>query len=365
MSGHRIVIMAGGTGGHVYPALAVARRLREHGWQVSWLGTAEGLEARVAPANDIELDCVRVRGIRRGGLLSWLALPWRLGAAVMEARTVLRRRRPQVVLGLGGYASGPGGIAARLARLPLVIHEQNAVAGLTNRVLARFASHVFAGFPDSFPSGVGAETVGNPVRSELQGLPEPEQRFAGRRGPIRVLILGGSQGARSLNQQLPLALARLPAGRITVRHQCGERWVSETQGAWDRFAIEVRVEAFIEDMAEAWQWADVAICRAGALTIAELTTVGVGAVLIPLPSAADDHQTANARWLEQGGAGRVVPQKLISGPDFEQLVDQLTRERDRLLEMAVRARRMARPEADRRMAEVCEAIVSQRLEEAA
>lgn len=357
MSGARIVIMAGGTGGHVYPALAVARLLRERGWQVTWMGTEQGLEARVAPANGIELDCIRVRGLRGRGLRAWLLLPIRLWAALRQAGRILRARRPDVVLGMGGYAAGPGGIAAALRRIPLVIHEQNAAPGLTNRVLARLARRVLSGFPDSFPPARRAEVVGNPVRRELLETPAPESRMGEREGPVRVLILGGSQGARPLNQQVPAVLQRLPTDRAQVRHQCGAGREEEAKTAWAGSGVEVSIEPFIEDMRAAWEWADLAICRAGALTVSELAAVGVAAVLVPLPHAADDHQTRNATWLERAGAARLVPQERLAQDSFLAVLDELTRDRSLLVDMAVRARARAFPDADRRVADICGELV--------
>lgn len=355
MTRRHIVIMAGGTGGHVFPGLAVADALRRRGWSVSWLGTPGGLEARVVPARDIELDTISVSGLRGKGLTGWLMLPFRLLRAVWQAWRVLGRRRPAVVLGMGGFASGPGGLAARLRRVPLVIHEQNAVAGLTNRVLARVAQRVLSGFPDSFPSGRHAETVGNPVRRDVVALPAPGERFEGRDGPIRILIMGGSQGARALNEHVPGAVRQLPRGSVEVRHQCGERWLESVTAEWRDSGQAARVEVFIEDMADAWAWADLAVCRAGALTVAELAAAGLGAVLVPFPAAVDDHQTANAAFLEQGGAARLLPQPRLEEGELAGILATLTEERERLLDMARRARDLARPDADEIVADACEA----------
>lgn len=357
MSVARIVIMAGGTGGHVYPALAVARLLRERGWVVSWMGTEQGLEARVAPENGFELDCIRVRSLRGRGLRGWLLLPWRLVVALRQAGRILRSRRPDIVLGMGGYAAGPGGVAAALRRIPLVIHEQNAAPGLTNRILARLARRVLAGFTGSFPPARRAEVVGNPVRRELLESPDPATRMADRQGPVRVLILGGSQGARALNQQVPAMLRQLPPDRIQVRHQCGAGRDDEARAAWGEHGPEVSVEPFIEDMRAAWEWADLAICRAGALTVAELAAVGVAAVLVPLPHAADDHQTRNATWLERAGAARLVPQERLGEEGFRKVIEELTGDRRSLQEMASRARALSRPDADRRVADICAGLV--------
>lgn len=359
MTARHIIIMAGGTGGHVFPGLAVADALRRRGWTISWLGTPAGLEARVIPARAIEFDTITVSGLRGNGVTGWLMSPFRLLRAVWQAWRILGRRRPAVVLGMGGFASGPGGVAARLRRVPLVIHEQNAVAGLTNRVLARMAQRVLAGFPDSFPSARHVETVGNPVRRDLIALPTPEQRFEGREGPVRILIVGGSQGARALNEHVPRAVRQLPAGTVEVRHQCGERWLESVTAEWRDSGQAARVEAFIEDMADAWSWADLAVCRAGALTIAELAAAGLGSVLIPLPTAVDDHQTANAAFLEQGGAARLLPQPRLEEGDLAGILATLTEERGRLLDMARRARDLARPNADEIVADACDAVAGE------
>ncbi|MDQ2069506.1 undecaprenyldiphospho-muramoylpentapeptide beta-N-acetylglucosaminyltransferase [Natronospira bacteriovora] len=356
MSARHAVIMAGGTGGHVFPGLAVAEVLRARGWTVSWLGTQAGLESRLVPARAIELDCIQVGALRGKGLVGWLAMPWRLLRAIAQARRVLRRRRPAVVLGMGGFASGPGGLAACLMRLPLVIHEQNAIAGLTNRVLARCARRVLCGFPGSFPQSLGAQTVGNPVRQAVVDLPAPEERLRGRDGPVRLLVVGGSQGAKAINESLPRAVAGLPQGRVTVRHQCGPRWLEETRAAWDESGVAANVEPFIEDMADAWAWADLAICRAGALTVAELAAAGVASVLVPFPAAVDDHQTANALFLERAGAARLLPQERLEKGELGPMLDALTENRDHLIHMARRARAEARPDADQVVADVCEAV---------
>jgi len=350
------VIMAGGTGGHVFPGLAVAAVLSARGWTVSWLGTDSGLEARVVPANDIELDCITVQGLRGKGLSGWLLMPFRLLRSIWQAARILRRRRPTIVLGMGGFASGPGGLAAWLMRRPLIIHEQNAIAGLTNRVLARFAARVLSGFPGSFPESVRDETVGNPVREALRKLPAPEQRLAGRQGPVRMLIIGGSQGARALNEHIPAAVAALPAGRVEIRHQCGARWLEESTARWESLGLNARVEVFIEDMAEAWSWADLAVCRAGALTVAELAAVGVASVLVPFPAAVDDHQTANAQFLEREGAARLLPQERLENGEFDRMLDQLTEDRSLLALMATRARAQARPDAAEVVGDACEAV---------
>ena len=347
-----VVIMAGGTGGHVFPALAVAERLRARGIAVSWLGTRRGIEADLVPRAGFEIDWISVGGLRGKGLLGWLLAPLKLALALGQALAALRRRRPDAVLGLGGFASGPGGVAARLLALPLVIHEQNAVAGLTNRLLARIANRVLEAFPGTFPAARGAVATGNPVRAEIAALPNPEVRLAGRDGALRLLVLGGSQGAGALNALVPAAAARLP-GRLAIRHQCGRAGFDATQAAYAAGGIAAEVLPFIDDMAAAYAWADLVLCRAGALTVAEVAAAGVGALLVPFPHAVDDHQTRNAGYLVERGAGRLLPQ---AGLDAERLAADLAalaEDRAGLLAMARAARAAARPDATALVAAHC------------
>jgi UDP-N-acetylglucosamine--N-acetylmuramyl-(pentapeptide) pyrophosphoryl-undecaprenol N-acetylglucosamine transferase len=353
MSGARpILIMAGGTGGHVFPGLAVAEYLRGLGEEVQWLGTARGLEARVVPGAGIALHTLPVAGLRGKGLVNWLLAPWRLGIALWAALALLLRLRPRVVLGLGGFASGPGGLMASALNIPLVIHEQNAVAGLTNRWLARVAERVLEAFPGTFPKKVGARHTGNPVRPEISGLPAPEARFAGREGPLRLLVLGGSLGALALNRTVPEALARLPAeGRPRVRHQTGERTLAQAREAYAAAGVEGELTAFIEDMSAAYAWADLVICRAGALTVSELAAAGLGAILVPYPHAVDDHQTANARFLTEAGAALLIPEPQLDPARLAAELDGL--DRTRALAMAQAARALAMPGATETVARSC------------
>lgn len=349
-----VLITAGGTGGHVYPALAVARTLLDRGVPVLWLGTHRGLEARVVPAAGIPMAWVSVSGLRGKGPLRWLFAPIGLSIAVVQALLVLLRRRPRAVLGMGGFVSGPGGLAAWLLRRPLVIHEQNAVPGLTNRLLSRLARRVLEGFPQTFPAARRADCTGNPVRPEIARLAEPLARLGGRSGPMRLLVLGGSQGAQALNAVVPEALKALDVGqRPEVWHQAGPRHIDSAYRAYRRAELSARVEAYIEDMAAAYAWADVVLCRAGALTVAELAAAGVGALLVPFPHAVDDHQSANARFLVDAGAGILIPQDQLSPTRLAELLSRLHQERSRLQEMAVAARRMARPEATDEVARIC------------
>jgi UDP-N-acetylglucosamine--N-acetylmuramyl-(pentapeptide) pyrophosphoryl-undecaprenol N-acetylglucosamine transferase len=345
--------MAGGTGGHVFPALAVANVLRERGIPVVWLGTHAGMEARLVPAQGIPIEWIRVAGIRGKGVGAWLLAPLRLAQAVLEARAVLRRLKPRAVLGAGGFVSGPGGIAAWLLGIPLLIHEQNAIAGLTNRWLARLATRVFEAFPDSFARR-GVECIGNPVRADIAALPPPALRFAARGNPKRVLVLGGSQGARRLNLLLPQALAQLSAPlRPEVRHQTGSRGLDDARAAYAAAGVDAELLPFIDDMAGAYAWADFAICRAGALTITELQAAGLGALLVPFPAAVDDHQTRNAGVLVRAGAARLVQERDLDVAELRRLIGELTADRAALLGMAEAARAGAITDAAARLADQC------------
>jgi UDP-N-acetylglucosamine--N-acetylmuramyl-(pentapeptide) pyrophosphoryl-undecaprenol N-acetylglucosamine transferase len=352
------LIMAGGTGGHVFPALALARELRARSWQVVWLGTRRGLEARLVPAEHIELEWLSVGGLRGKGLLVWLRAPLLLSRALLQALAVMRRRRPSIVVGLGGFVAGPGGIAAWLLRKPLLIHEQNAIAGFTNRCLARLARRVLTAFPASFAANVGAQVIGNPVRAEIALLPAPPQRFAARAPVLRLLVLGGSQGAVRLNAIVPFALARLGSTlSFDVRHQCGERWIEVAQRNYAEAKVPVRLQPFIDDMAEAYGWADLVICRAGALTISELTAAGVGAILVPFPAATDDHQTRNAAYLVREGAAIMMPESELSAAALATELAALCSGRGRLIAMAERARALAKPHAAQALADACVELV--------
>lgn len=349
-----VLIMAGGTGGHVFPALAVAERLRAAGMPVVWMGTRQGLEAKLVPAAGITIEWIGVAGLRGKGLRRLLTLPFMLGRALLQARTILRRLRPPVVLGMGGFASGPGGLAARLLGIPLVVHEQNAIAGLTNRWLARLASRVLEAFPGTFPASRRALAVGNPVRDAIAALPPPALRFAGREGRLRLLVLGGSQGALALNQLVPQALAQLPeAARPEVWHQAGGRLHDTAAAAYQEAGVAARLTPFIDDMAAAYAWADLVLCRAGALTIAELAAAGVAALLVPFPFAVDDHQTANAAFLARGGAARVVQQADLDAAALAALLGELLADRQALWAMAEAARALAQVDSAARVAAIC------------
>ncbi|MEO6075338.1 MAG: undecaprenyldiphospho-muramoylpentapeptide beta-N-acetylglucosaminyltransferase, partial [Dokdonella sp.] len=306
-----VLIMAGGTGGHIFPGLSVAEALRERDVPVVWLGGRNGMENRLVPAQRIKLETIDFAGVRGKSLVTRLLAPLRLLRAVIQARRVLRKHTPRSVLSMGGYAAAPGGIAAWTSRIPVIVHEQNSVAGVTNRLLSKLARHSLTGFPDVF-HGANAEWVGNPVRRSIAELAPPAERMTGRGEPVRVLVLGGSQGASSLNKMLPRALATLSAGRFEVRHQCGSHDIDDVQRAYADIGMKASVVSFIDDMADSYGWADLAVCRAGALTIAELSAAGLGAVLVPFPLAVDDHQTRNAKILVDIGAASIISEAELS-----------------------------------------------------
>ena len=346
-----VLIMAGGTGGHIFPGLAVAECLRAQGVPVVWLGAVGGMETTVVPAQRIELHAVAVGGLRGKGLRTRLLAPVMLLRALFASLAVLRRVQPRSVLSMGGYVAGPGGLAAWLLRRPLLVHEQNRVAGYTNRKLSGLARRVLAGFADALP---GAAWVGNPVRGAIAALAPPAQRFADRAARARLLVLGGSLGARALNLALPQALARLPSERRPeLLHQCGQRGIDEARAAYAEAGVEAQVVPFIDDMAGAYAWADLAVCRAGALTLAELTAAGLGAVLVPFPHAVDDHQTGNAQALVDAGAAEVIQERDLNIDELAQRLDALLHDRTRLLAMATAARTLAKPDAAAAIARVC------------
>jgi UDP-N-acetylglucosamine--N-acetylmuramyl-(pentapeptide) pyrophosphoryl-undecaprenol N-acetylglucosamine transferase len=348
------MIMAGGTGGHVFPALALARLLRERSYGIVWLGTRRGLEARLVPEAGIEVEWISVSGLRGKGLLTLLAAPFRLVYALLQALRAMRRHQPAVVVGLGGFVTGPGGVAAWLTRRPLLIHEQNAIAGFTNRCLARLARGVFEAFPHSFGDATHARLVGNPVRREFFTLAPPGARFAKRSGPIRLLVIGGSQGATKLNAVVPFAIARLTGSvAFEVRHQTGERWSEPARKSYAQAGVSAQLLPFIDDMADAYGWADLVVCRAGALTVCELAAAGVAAILVPFPAAVDDHQTANARYLVRDGAAALISDRELTPERLAAELLRLCEGRGKLLGMAERARRLAKPAAAEDLALAC------------
>ncbi|MDO9423450.1 MAG: undecaprenyldiphospho-muramoylpentapeptide beta-N-acetylglucosaminyltransferase [Methylobacter sp.] len=352
----RIVIMAGGTGGHVFPALAVAQELIEKGWQVSWLGTQKGLEGRVIPEQGIDIDWLSVAGVRGKGWLSKITAVLLLIKACSQALKILQKRKPDVVLGMGGFVAGPGGLMAKLLGIPLIIHEQNRVPGTTNRLLARMANQVLEAFPGSFAKNVNARFTGNPLRKQfvisidppfIKGEAKPSFEKEGLRG-INILVVGGSQGAQVLNEVVPEALAEL--NNAEVRHQTGAVMQQQVENRYKALGVNAEVNVFIEDMVSAYQWADLVICRSGAMTVSEVAAAGVPAIFIPLPSAIDDHQTANARYLTDAGAGLILMQKDLNATT---LVEQITKVIKQLDVMSKTAKEYARLDATEIVAGIC------------
>lgn len=349
-----VMIMAGGTGGHIYPGLAVAASLRDAGARVRWLGAAGGMECVKVPEHGLDIDEVRISALRGKGLLSWLTVPYRLLRAVLDARRVLGRHRPDCAVSFGGYVAGPGGIAAWLKGIPLIVHEQNRIPGLTNRVLARLSRQVLQAFPESFPAATRARTCGNPVRASVVALEPPASRWQARGGSPRLLVTGGSQGARRLNRVLPEAIGAMPVEwHPEIRHQTGPADLDATRAGYRQAGVNAEVMPFIEDMAAAYAWADLVVCRAGALTISELAAAGLGAVLVPFPHAVDDHQTANAGFLADAGAAIVMQESCLSPESLAAALEPILADRSRSLQMADAARGQARPHAARQVAEAC------------
>lgn len=343
-----LLVMAGGTGGHIMPALAVADELRGRGWHVVWMGNPDGMEARLVPSKGYEMAWVRFAALRGKGILRKLLLPFNLLRGFWQARREIRRVQPDVVLGMGGFITFPGGMMASLAGVPLVIHEQNSVAGLANKVLAGVADRVVTGFPETIEKGIW---VGNPVRADIAALAPPAERYAGRSGPLKILVVGGSLGAQALNEALPKALALISeAERPEVVHQAGEKHLRALLANYETAGVKAHCVAFVEDMAGAYAWADLVICRAGALTIAELAAAGVASILVPFPHAVDDHQTGNARFLSNAGAAILLPQAELT-PERLALVRDMGR--IQLQQMAENARALAKPDATAAVAKAC------------
>ncbi|MEM5278064.1 undecaprenyldiphospho-muramoylpentapeptide beta-N-acetylglucosaminyltransferase [Cupriavidus taiwanensis] len=344
-----LLVMAGGTGGHVFPGLAVAQALRAQGWNVVWLGNRTGMEATLVPKHDIPMEFIQFGGLRGKGLVTKFLLPLNLLRAFWQSLAALRRVRPSVVLGMGGYITFPAGMMASLLGRPLVLHEQNSIAGLANKVLARVADRVLCAFPDALP---GSEWTGNPVREELAQLDNPEARYDRRDGPLRILVVGGSLGAAALNEVVPKAIALLPQPqRPVVTHQAGAKQIDTLRANYAAAQVAAQTLPFIDDMARAYADADLVICRAGAMTVSEVAAAGVAALFVPFPHAVDDHQTTNAQFLSSQGAALLVQQKDLTAEGLARTIASLTR--PQLKDMARLARGLARPEATRRVAEVC------------
>ena len=362
MSDAPILVMAGGTGGHVFPALALATELIRRGKKVEWLGTSRGIESTLVPAAGINLNLIEVRGVRGKALIDKLKAPLQIILAVFSAIKLVSRLKPSLVIGFGGFASGPGGVAARVLGKPLIVHEQNAVAGTTNRLLAKTTPHRITAFPNVL---VGGRCLGNPVREEIRSLASPWVRYQARTNQLNLLVIGGSLGATFINKTVPAVLAGLHSDEsIFVRHQCGPEWKAETEDSYKSAklpaAASVEILPFIDDMASAYSWADLVVCRAGAMTVSELAAAGVASILIPLPSAIDDHQTHNAEWLSDNRAAWLVPQSSHTKDKITQILLQVVAEREQLLEMAERARQQSYPDALSDLAELCEEVANER-----
>ena len=359
-----LMIMAGGTGGHVMPALAVADHLRNEGWKVIWLGTRNGMEATLVPKHGYEMAWINFSGLRGKGLLRPVLLPLQLLRAFYQSLRAILTHRPHVVLGMGGYPAFPGGLMATLLAKPLVVHEQNSIAGLTNRVLACLADKVLVAFPRAFqgkkdkplPCGkVDTEWCGNPVRADITALAEPQTRFSGREARLRLLVVGGSLGAAALNEVVPQAMAMIPAARRPqIVHQSGARHIDALQANYLAAGVEADCRSFIDNMAEHYGWADLVICRAGALTVAELAAAGVASILVPFPHAVDDHQTTNAGFLSDNGAAVLLQQTELTAEGLATLLQGFTR--DTLLAMANKARALAKPDATQQVAAICKEL---------
>jgi UDP-N-acetylglucosamine--N-acetylmuramyl-(pentapeptide) pyrophosphoryl-undecaprenol N-acetylglucosamine transferase len=349
-----ILIMAGGTGGHIYPGLAVADALHAQGWKVVWLGAPNSMEADLVPKHGYPVAWVNFTGVRGKGLLRLLTLPFTLLRALAQSADAIFRYRPDVVLGMGGYITMPGGLMAALLRRPLLIHEQNSIAGMSNKLLSKFATRVLSGFP-----GVLKNTLwcGNPVRADIASIPEPQARYASRSGKLNVLVVGGSLGAQALNESLPKALALMSdEARPNVLHQTGKKHIESVRQLYAQAGVEADIRPYLEDMANQYAKADLVICRAGALTIAELAVAGVASILIPYPFAVDDHQSGNARFLSEQGASVLLVQKELSAETLAKLLREMSRER--LLVMAQAARKLAKPEATQAVVKVCQELAA-------
>ncbi|SEF55945.1 undecaprenyldiphospho-muramoylpentapeptide beta-N-acetylglucosaminyltransferase [Oceanospirillum linum] len=349
-AGKKVMLMAGGTGGHVIPALSLAERFMAGGLQVEWLGSPQGIENRLVPAAGIALNHIDVVGLRGKGLLRKLMAPFLVLNAVKQALVILRRFKPDFVVGLGGFASGPGGIAARILGIPVFIHEQNAVAGMTNRWLSKVARQTFAAFPGAFDEKVGAIVTGNPVRESLLTVPDKSLHSL----PLNILVIGGSLGAQVFNERLPEALSKIPPEvRPYVWHQAGKGKLGATEESYQHFKVAARTQEFIDDMTGAFDWADLVICRAGALTVSELAAAGRASVLVPLPIAVDDHQTANARFLVEADAGILLPQKEMDADHLSNVLRDLVSNPEKIITMGKNARRVARPLATEAVVQGC------------
>lgn len=355
----KVMILAGGTGGHVMPALAVAHYLKENGNSIHWLGTTNGIEARLVPQAGFPISFIEIQGLRRTHWMMWLLAPWRIFKAIIQSCHVMLKERPDVVLSMGGYVSGPGAIAAWLLRKPIVLHEQNAISGWTNRILAKMAKRIMVAFPNVF-STIAKKVVqtGNPVRQDILSLALPQERFAKtadlQSKPVRLLVLGGSQGAAILNDVVPQAIALLASTkRPEVWHQTGKNHVLQTKTNYESLGVQAEVTDFIQDMAKAYEFADIVICRSGALTVAEISAVGVSSILVPFPYAVDDHQTFNAKYLSDQGGALLLVQSTLTAKTLASILEELIDNPAKRLEIAMNCRRLAQPSATQIVAQQC------------
>ncbi|HIO96999.1 MAG TPA: undecaprenyldiphospho-muramoylpentapeptide beta-N-acetylglucosaminyltransferase [Leucothrix sp.] len=352
-----ILITAGGTGGHVFPGLAVARALQAQDIPVVWMGTKKGLEARVIPEAGIDMVYLSVNGLRGKGVLTLLGAPIQLVKALFQSINIMRKVKPAAVLGMGGFVAGPGGLVASLMGIPVVIHEQNAIPGLTNKLLSFVSKRILEGFPGTFKGKKNSQGIGNPVRQDIATLEHPVYRLGNRWGHVHVLIIGGSLGAQALNEVVPMALAELALDkRPVVRHQAGKNKDISTAKLYEKLDVDAEVTPFVEDMAEAYAWADLVICRSGALTVAEIAAVGVASIMVPYPYAVDDHQTANAQYLAQAHATKLVPQDELTKESLSVMLEELCADRNTLIEMGFRAYELAKPDATQDVAAICAEI---------
>ncbi|MEW6997681.1 undecaprenyldiphospho-muramoylpentapeptide beta-N-acetylglucosaminyltransferase [Colwelliaceae bacterium BS250] len=350
-----ILIMAGGTGGHIFPGLAVAQELQNQGWHVHWLGTSDRMEADVVPANGIDISFINIAGLRGKGIKSWLSMPFKVLQSILQSMRVIKQVQPDVVLGMGGYASAPGGVAAWLKRIPLVLHEQNAVAGMSNRYLANIATKVLSAFPNAFTPAVKSQVVGNPVRSDITKLNVVKDRVSGK----KVLVIGGSLGAKVLNETVPQALSQIKLQDIDVWHQTGSGNAAKINTLYEQYGVnkdKIKVTDFIDDMATAYEWADLVICRAGALTVSELAMAGKPAIFIPLPHAVDDHQTKNAQYLVKQGGAKLIPQNEFNATTLAQKLNMLFSSETALRNMAIASKTASTPNATETVANICKAL---------
>ena len=353
-----LLVMAGGTGGHIFPGIAVAEYLAKQHWHIHWLGTAERMEAEIIPKQGYDISFINIAGVRKNGLKSLLLMPFKVVNAVWQSIKVLKQVKPDVVLGMGGYASAPGGIAAWLLGIPLVLHEQNAVAGMTNKILAKFATKTLSAFPNAFKAKVKTQVIGNPVRTDIIAIADEAkgQREHRELATKNILIVGGSLGAKVLNDIVPLAIAKLQDETVNVWHQTGannQQGVLASYQPLEHLNKQIKVTEFIDDMASAYQWADLVICRAGALTVSELAMAGKAAIFVPLPHAVDDHQTKNAGYLVACGAAKLIKQHNFNEETVAQQLAQLFNDNTAIAKMSQAAKAAAKPNATEDVAMIC------------